>query len=186
MREHRGRSGLLTEAVQIPRGPCILKEEAPHFVLGVVREVQRWHSRCLVLVVYSIHLVSVCSISLPASHPALMLTRPPSPAVAVASGSYIYIYKNLRPYFKFTLPTLEVNPTEFDAWSQVGGSTVLCCVCFRGKCLNSRPFILFLLFFAFVCLFVCFVCFRGKYQDSKPFILTYIVQSLLLLIIFFF
>ncbi|XP_050689408.1 Bardet-Biedl syndrome 1 protein homolog [Eriocheir sinensis] len=45
-------------------------------------------------------------------------TEPRVPAVAVASGSYIYIYKNLRPYFKFTLPTLEVNPTEFDAWSQ--------------------------------------------------------------------
>ncbi|KAG7165240.1 Bardet-Biedl syndrome 1-like [Homarus americanus] len=45
-------------------------------------------------------------------------TEPRVPAVAVASGSYIYIYKNLRPYFKFTLPTLEVNSTEFDAWSQ--------------------------------------------------------------------
>ncbi|KAK4326344.1 hypothetical protein Pmani_003138 [Petrolisthes manimaculis] len=45
-------------------------------------------------------------------------TEPRVPAVAVASGSYIYIYKNLRPYFKFTLPTLEVNPTEFDAWNQ--------------------------------------------------------------------
>ncbi|KAK8384168.1 hypothetical protein O3P69_009121 [Scylla paramamosain] len=45
-------------------------------------------------------------------------TEPRVPAVAVASGSYIYIYKNLRPYFKFTLPTLEVNPAEFDAWGQ--------------------------------------------------------------------
>ncbi|CAL4179432.1 unnamed protein product, partial [Meganyctiphanes norvegica] len=45
-------------------------------------------------------------------------TEPRVPAVAVASGSYIYIYKNLRPYFKFTLPTLEVNPMEFDAWNQ--------------------------------------------------------------------
>ncbi|KAF2361456.1 Bardet-Biedl syndrome 1 N-terminal [Trinorchestia longiramus] len=45
-------------------------------------------------------------------------TEPQLPAVAVASGSYIYIYKNLRPYFKFTLPTLEVNPLEYDAWNQ--------------------------------------------------------------------
>ncbi|XP_045616559.1 BBSome complex member BBS1 isoform X1 [Procambarus clarkii] len=45
-------------------------------------------------------------------------TEPRVPAVAVASGSYIYIYKNLRPYFKFTLPTLEVNSTEYDAWGQ--------------------------------------------------------------------
>ena len=29
-------------------------------------------------------------------------------AVAVASGSFIYIFKNMRPYFKFSLPSLEV------------------------------------------------------------------------------
>jgi Bardet-Biedl syndrome 1 protein len=46
-------------------------------------------------------------------------TMPRTPAVAVASGSYLYIYKNLRPYFKFTLPTLEVNATEADLWTQV-------------------------------------------------------------------
>lgn len=40
-------------------------------------------------------------------------------AIAVASGPYIYVYKNLRPYFKFTLPTLEVNPVESDLWNQV-------------------------------------------------------------------
>ncbi|XP_043188676.1 Bardet-Biedl syndrome 1 protein homolog [Amphibalanus amphitrite] len=45
-------------------------------------------------------------------------TEPRVPAIAVASGAYIYIYKNLRPYFKFTLPTLEVNPSEFDLWTQ--------------------------------------------------------------------
>ena len=43
---------------------------------------------------------------------------PRTPAVAVASGPFIYVYKNLRPYFKFTLPTLEVNPVEQDLWSQ--------------------------------------------------------------------
>ena len=40
-------------------------------------------------------------------------------AIAVASGPYIYIYKNLRPYFKFTLPTLDVNSVEQDLWNQV-------------------------------------------------------------------
>ena len=35
-------------------------------------------------------------------------TEPRTPAVAVASGSFIYIFKNLRPYFKFTLPSLQV------------------------------------------------------------------------------
>uniref|UniRef100_A0AAR2IUK9 Bardet-Biedl syndrome 1 N-terminal domain-containing protein n=1 Tax=Pygocentrus nattereri TaxID=42514 RepID=A0AAR2IUK9_PYGNA len=44
--------------------------------------------------------------------------EPCTPAIAVASGPFIYIYKNLRPYFKFTLPTLEVNPLEQDVWSQ--------------------------------------------------------------------
>lgn len=37
-------------------------------------------------------------------------TEPRMPAVAVASGPFIYIYKNLRPYFKFTLPHLQVGP----------------------------------------------------------------------------
>ncbi|XP_072345665.1 BBSome complex member BBS1-like [Scyliorhinus torazame] len=45
--------------------------------------------------------------------------EPRTPAVAVASGPYIYIYKNLRPYFKFTLPPLEVNSLEQDVWNQV-------------------------------------------------------------------
>lgn len=46
-------------------------------------------------------------------------TDPRTPAVAVASGSFVYIYKNLRPYFKFTLPSLELNSTEADLWGQV-------------------------------------------------------------------
>lgn len=46
-------------------------------------------------------------------------TDPRTPAVAVASGAFVYIYKNLRPYFKFTLPLLELNPAEADLWSQV-------------------------------------------------------------------
>ncbi|XP_074644382.1 BBSome complex member BBS1-like [Tubulanus polymorphus] len=44
--------------------------------------------------------------------------EPRTPAVAVASGPFIYVYKNLRPYFKFTLPTLEVNQVEQDVWNQ--------------------------------------------------------------------
>ena len=43
-------------------------------------------------------------------------TEPHLPAIAVASGPYIYIYKNLRPYFKFTLPPLEVLSMEQDIW----------------------------------------------------------------------
>ncbi|CAL8284178.1 unnamed protein product [Merluccius merluccius] len=46
------------------------------------------------------------------------LHEPRIPAVAVASGPFIYVYKNLRPYFKFTLPGLEVNALEQDVWRQ--------------------------------------------------------------------
>ena len=72
-------------------------------------------------------------------------TEPRTPAIAVASGAYIYMYKNLHPYFKFTLPSLQVkggghiqdrfqlidrmkvttiyflqlNSTEADLWEQV-------------------------------------------------------------------
>lgn len=39
-------------------------------------------------------------------------------AIAVASGPHIFVYKNMRPYFKFTLPVLEVNAVEEDLWRQ--------------------------------------------------------------------
>ncbi|XP_050407312.2 Bardet-Biedl syndrome 1 protein homolog isoform X2 [Patella vulgata] len=44
--------------------------------------------------------------------------EPRTPAIAVASGPYIYIYKNLRPYFKFTLPPLSINQIEQELWEQ--------------------------------------------------------------------
>jgi Bardet-Biedl syndrome 1 protein len=47
-------------------------------------------------------------------------TEPRIPAVAVASGAHIYIYKNMRPYFKFTLPTLEIHSGEKDLWGSAG------------------------------------------------------------------
>ncbi|XP_042252634.1 Bardet-Biedl syndrome 1 protein [Thunnus albacares] len=47
------------------------------------------------------------------------LHEPRIPAVAVASGPCVYVYKNLRPYFKFTLPGSEVNTLEQDVWQQV-------------------------------------------------------------------
>ncbi|XP_077407528.1 BBSome complex member BBS1 isoform X2 [Vanacampus margaritifer] len=46
------------------------------------------------------------------------LHEPRTPAVAVASGPCVYVYKNLRPYFKFTLPGLDVNTLEQDVWEQ--------------------------------------------------------------------
>ncbi|XP_061886580.1 Bardet-Biedl syndrome 1 protein homolog isoform X2 [Entelurus aequoreus] len=46
------------------------------------------------------------------------LHEPRVPAVAVASGPCVYVYKNLRPYCKFTLPSLDVNALEQDVWQQ--------------------------------------------------------------------
>ncbi|KAB0377008.1 hypothetical protein FD755_011452 [Muntiacus reevesi] len=44
--------------------------------------------------------------------------EPQTPAVAIASGPCVYMYRNLKPYFKFSLPPLPVNPLEQDLWNQ--------------------------------------------------------------------
>uniref|UniRef100_F7IGF3 Bardet-Biedl syndrome 1 n=1 Tax=Callithrix jacchus TaxID=9483 RepID=F7IGF3_CALJA len=44
--------------------------------------------------------------------------EPRTPALALASGPCVYVYKNLRPYFKFSLPQLPPNPLEQDLWNQ--------------------------------------------------------------------
>eukprot|EP00992_Anisonema_acinus_P004112 TRINITY_DN14749_c0_g1_i1.p1 TRINITY_DN14749_c0_g1~~TRINITY_DN14749_c0_g1_i1.p1 ORF type:complete len:129 (+),score=21.54 TRINITY_DN14749_c0_g1_i1:648-1034(+) len=46
------------------------------------------------------------------------------PAVAVAAGPYIFIYKNLRPYYKFTLPPMEINQIESDVWANLRNSKI--------------------------------------------------------------
>ena len=38
--------------------------------------------------------------------------KPQTPCVAVAAGPYVFIYRNLRPYYKFTLPPVDVEPVE--------------------------------------------------------------------------
>ena len=45
-------------------------------------------------------------------------TEPRIPAIAMAAGPYIYVYKNIRPYFKFTVPSLDINQLEQDLWNQ--------------------------------------------------------------------
>ena len=44
-------------------------------------------------------------------------TEPRIPAIAVALGTQIYIFKNSKPYFKFQLPSLEVHPVEKELWA---------------------------------------------------------------------
>eukprot|EP01059_Diplonema_ambulator_P035719 TRINITY_DN8532_c0_g1_i5.p1 TRINITY_DN8532_c0_g1~~TRINITY_DN8532_c0_g1_i5.p1 ORF type:complete len:594 (+),score=182.29 TRINITY_DN8532_c0_g1_i5:184-1965(+) len=41
------------------------------------------------------------------------------PAIAVASGPSIYIYKNLKAFYKFFLPCIEINPIEADVWANI-------------------------------------------------------------------
>uniref|UniRef100_A0A3B3RH88 Bardet-Biedl syndrome 1 n=1 Tax=Paramormyrops kingsleyae TaxID=1676925 RepID=A0A3B3RH88_9TELE len=68
--------------------------------------------------------------------------EPRTPAIAVASGPFIYIYKNLRPYFKFTLPSLEVNPLEQEVWTQA--KEVRGCLCLSWLPRDTKAALLFL------------------------------------------
>lgn len=38
------------------------------------------------------------------------------PALAVACGSSVFVYRNMRPFFKFALPQLPVHREELDLW----------------------------------------------------------------------
>ena len=49
---------------------------------------------------------------------------PRAPAIAVASGSFVFIYRNLRPYFKFTLPQVPVHAAEAAVWAQLRADTL--------------------------------------------------------------
>lgn len=39
--------------------------------------------------------------------------------MAVAAGAHIFIYKNLKPFFKFTLPNPHVEQQEQDIWNDL-------------------------------------------------------------------
>jgi len=39
------------------------------------------------------------------------------PAIAVACGASVFVYRNLRPFFKFALPALPVNEEEASLWT---------------------------------------------------------------------
>ena len=41
------------------------------------------------------------------------------PAIAVASGPAVYVYKNLRPFYKFYLPCVEISSVETDLWANM-------------------------------------------------------------------
>lgn len=46
---------------------------------------------------------------------------PRRPILAVASGSFIFLYKNLQPYYKFVLPSNDIIAAEKEAWSSIKG-----------------------------------------------------------------
>jgi hypothetical protein len=53
--------------------------------------------------------VAVCALLLDSQGPKL-------PTVAVAAGSHIYMFQNLRPFYKFTLPAAGAHAAEESVW----------------------------------------------------------------------
>lgn len=45
--------------------------------------------------------------------------QPRTPSIAVAAGSHLFIYRNMRPYKKWTCPLTEPTSTETEIWSQL-------------------------------------------------------------------
>lgn len=45
--------------------------------------------------------------------------------IAVAIGPSVLFYKNMKPYFKFTFPTLRIDPLEKEVWRKVYSHTLL-------------------------------------------------------------
>lgn len=50
--------------------------------------------------------------------------RPRIPAIAVASGPYIFIYRNFRPHYKFTVPSIEIDTQETKLWEALAKCTI--------------------------------------------------------------
>lgn len=42
-----------------------------------------------------------------------------APLIAVAFSSCIYIYRNLKLFYKYYLPSMELNTSEMEIWKQV-------------------------------------------------------------------
>ena len=43
---------------------------------------------------------------------------PRVPAVAVAAGPHVYVYRSLRPFVRFTAPAIDIDKKEIDVWRQ--------------------------------------------------------------------
>nr|XP_002125520.1 Bardet-Biedl syndrome 1 protein homolog [Ciona intestinalis] len=51
--------------------------------------------------------------------------EPRTPGIVVASGSCLFVYKNMRPYYKYPLPLLPVNEAEKSLWNAVRNGDVV-------------------------------------------------------------
>lgn len=39
--------------------------------------------------------------------------------IAIAIGPAVYFYKNMKPFFKYTFPSLKIDPLEKEIWRKV-------------------------------------------------------------------
>jgi len=57
--------------------------------------------------VSSVHTLLDVPVAMCAFYPDLLTPRIPS--IAIAAGSFVFVYRNLRPYMKFTLPQVRTG-----------------------------------------------------------------------------
>ncbi|KAF1769658.1 hypothetical protein GCK72_001475 [Caenorhabditis remanei] len=46
------------------------------------------------------------------------------PTIAVAAGSSLLVYKNMKPFYKFTVPSSPIIPTELEAWKAAASNKI--------------------------------------------------------------
>lgn len=51
-------------------------------------------------------------------------SKPRVPCVSVASGPHVFIYRRLRPYYKFTVPPTPMAQKEADTWTKLNGGSL--------------------------------------------------------------
>eukprot|EP01038_Epipyxis_sp_PR26KG_P009508 gene9508-12808_t len=51
-------------------------------------------------------------------------STPRIPSVAVAAGSHVFIYRQLRPYRKWSCPPVEISQTEIDIWNDLKSDSI--------------------------------------------------------------
>lgn len=52
------------------------------------------------------------------------MSKPRVPCVSVASGPHVFIYRRLRPYYKFTVPATPLAQVETDTWTKLNAGAL--------------------------------------------------------------